>query len=639
MKPTRWLPPALLISFLVTAGCGGAAPAPQTGPKGDKVTKVTAATPVEKPTAPSNVDISDAVLATLQVASVDTLLNRSTELARPQLPKAFQPLAQATTLKMQIYRLLGQKMGIQNLERMVDTTRPAAAALVDPKVYGGHNLQPMMLALPMQDPQVLLDLIAKKTKRQDKTPAGDHVFVSGRNSVWVRIKGNYALVAGSEKVLQGAEGVLMPLVQKCPDQLLLIHVDMATVYHRFQKEIDAGLAKMRKGLKKSAKETGGMGMKMLHRWLGYVKDIKVLELKANIADNAILLTLGGEAKEGTALSGRMAKMGRGAPWGVGYLPAHSALVMAAQENPELWKEQITEAMAGVEGLVKLLAKTIKVSINPKLVRELGEMSRASIKEYTGEGAAAMWVDKRGALGFGGVNKIKDAKAARTNLVRAGKFFAKLAAELQNKTLKKQIRKLLPGFKVTVRVKKNGVRVGKHRGDVMELGIKWPHLKSKKARKLLKKVKKAVVKLVGKKLRMGWVTVGDVMVSATGKDYKKKLAEMVKAVESGKEGPMAAKVARLVGSRNMTALVYTQAEALAEQVMRAVSQVTTIPARTRTIIDKVLPGPNTEVPMMVLGYVDGNKIAWETRLSGNVVGMVARGVMAAMSTRGNAIKAP
>lgn len=642
MKPTRSLALVLSLCTLVATGCGGPKTEPQTGPGGGKEGAATpAATPAQEPVAaPTAVDISDQVLLTVQVASLDSILDRGTGMVRPQLPPALQPMAQAQTLKMRLYQVLGQEMGIPNPEQMLDTTRPAAAAMVDPKQHGGRNLQPMMLAVPVQDSQILLDFLGKQAERRDKTPAGDHVFVGKRESIWVRIKDNYALVAGNETVLQGAEGVLMPLLDKAPGSLVHVHVDMATIYSRYQKEIDAGLEKAKEEMDNSSRETGGMGMKTVQRWIGYVKDIKAFDIVAELSSDAVVLRASGVAKDGTPLAVRLGKLGAGEPWGAAYLPEGSALAVVSRDNPELWEEQIAEALSGLDAMVKVLADKAQVKIDPKLVAEMTELAKNAVKHYTGEAAGSFWVGQDGALGFAGVNRVKDPKAAHEAMVAWAKFLARAAAELQNKTFKKQIRKHLPGFKVAVRMKQGALRLGKHRGDIMEIGINWPRLKGKDDREKLDQVKKGMAKLLGRKVTLAWVTTGDVTLSAMGKDYKKKLAEMLRAVEGGKAGSAAAKIKALSGDKKVIAVVHTQAETLAEQVMRAVSQVTTVPADVREMINKVLPGPNTEVPLSAVVYLDGNEVVWENSISANVVGMIGRGVMHAMSSaQGGMMQAP
>ena len=241
----------LAVALMVFIGCGGPpTPTPKAGPDappadGQQPPKSEGtpgnpgpgpSTPIKAPTA----DISREILATLTLASIDKIINTSTTVIKPHLPPNAPGLIHAMLQPAQLKSQLFKAIKSPELEKAIDTTRPIAVALFDPKVYKGRQLGPAIVAIPLKDENALVQFLDKKAKEPHvTTPAKDHVFkFSDKEYIRLRIKEGFALMSSHEKLLAGAEGVLLPLVRKPPRYLAHVHMDMAAIYARYGKDIE-----------------------------------------------------------------------------------------------------------------------------------------------------------------------------------------------------------------------------------------------------------------------------------------------------------------------------------------------------------------------------------------------------------------
>ena len=623
-------PAAALLSliFLLATGCGGPQTPAKAGPDKDQpAAKGDPAKPTPaKPDKPPATDVSAEVLGTLYVAAVDTVLDQGIVMVKPQLPPAFAAFADASTLKMRFFNMVRQETKLQNVDQILDTSRPAAAAMVDPKVNGGRNMQPILLAVPIKDPQALLDFLGRRAESHEVNRWKDHIFLRGSRTMRVRFADQYALIASSEKLLNGAAAVLMPLVNQPPKHMARMRIDMATLYQRFQKEMDRGLAKAKREMARNSKDTGGIGVKMVGKWLDYITQVDDIFMELDLDGKNIRFNAGGTAQANSALAGKLGELNAGELWGVDYMPVDAAFVMGGRENPEMWTDSIDDAMKGLQTILEGV-------IDPKVISTWTDLAKQNAKHYTGETAGAMWATADGGLGLASVSKVKDGKAARQAMATWVKMLAKEVKRLQAKVFKKQIRKELPGMKVDIRFKKNALRAGKIKGDVVELSVRWPKMKNKVEKEQLDKAKKAFRALLGKKLQFGFAVVNDTAVMVMGKNFKKQAATIVGLVAGNKGTGMAAKMAPYVHGKKVMAAVYMPLESMVEQVMRVVSQVTPIEPKVKQMINQVMPPANVQVPAATVMHIDGNKAHWETNVSSNLVGMIARGVAYFVMQRG------
>ena len=633
----------VVASLMFAAGCGGPQTAdPKAGPgvEGGPASQPAGApadpgakpgtTPTGGPVAAPSADVSGEILATISASSLDGALKITTDVVKrhaANLPPLFMTMLQPAQIKAQLFKMIEAPA----LQAMLDTSRPMALALADPKKFKGRKLGPIMLAIPVKDEAQLVDFIAKKASNHETTPWKDHLFTFGTETVRVRFKEGFALVTASDQLMAGAADVLLPLVRKPPKYIAHLSVDMAAINARYGKELDAVIGKVSGKMKKS--ELDASTTKMVTRWLGYLKGMQEIYVSVDLDLDFIKLRGGARATGAGTFKEFVGKLNAGSLWGAKFLPKDSALVLLTRENTEKANTEIDEAIGTLESMIKK-EKELAKRVDAATFKSWKDNLKRGVKNATGVGAAALWATSDGAVGLGGVSQVKDGKAAREDMLAVMKFLSSELARFQNKVFKKELKKALPGFKLSLKVRKNGVRVGGTKGDAFVIGVRWPRLKGKKERADLKKAQKIIAKVLGKKLTIATATHGNIMLMTVGKDFKKRLAQML-AIAKGKKpaSQLQAKLKPYVAGRQAVNLVYTPLETLAEQTMRVVENVTKVPPQVKDTMAKVMPGPDVEVPATGLAYRDGNTFAFESRISTQVVGMVVRGVLHAMMKRG------
>lgn len=629
---------ALIFLASVSMSCGGP-PAPATGSQGQPSPEkaVAAGEPSAQaqakainPTTPPVSDISGEILGTLTLASVDSILNQGATLVRPHLPPAFQPMANPEMLKMRIFA----SVRAPELQKVIDLSRPAAVAMVDPQAYKGKKLGPILLALPVLDASAFVDFLAKKADGHEATPWKDHLFMFKSETIRLRIDKGYVLLAGHETLISGAAGVLMPLLTKPPQNLADPHINVAAINRLYGEKIDKVIAKSRRKLAKQKLDKINVG-KMVTRWMGFIKGMKDFNMSLSLEGDFIKLLANVKAKASGSFTDYLGKLNAGPAWGAKFLPQESALVILTRDSPERIMEDVNDAMDMLEGLLPLAdkdpqLKQLAKAIDLKAWR--GSVRRA-IKHFSGEGAAALWATQDGGLGMGGATRWRDGKAGQVEIRKWMRFLSKELARLQKlKPVRAFIKKELPGFKLSLKIKEKSVRAAGIKGDRYELGIRWPKLKNKKDRKMLDKIKKGVAKVLGRKFTMAYVTVGDTMLWTAGKDYRQRLAAMVPIARGGKGSGMDKTIQPFVAGKKIVGMAYSSVASLMEQSLRVAHKVTTIPAKVKNLLGKVMPGPDKDVPVMGLVHLQGSSVFWEGQISTEVVGMIVRGAMEALTMR-------
>jgi len=611
--------------YTLTAGCGGAGTKGPEGPKEAEAAGAAAqksADAAKKAAAPV-ANLAAEVLGTVTIASIDDILAQGTTLVRPQLPPAFQAMANPQVLKAQMFAALKAP----ELEAVLDTTRPLGLAVADPKKYEGKGLGPVVVAVPVKDPNGLIDFMAKKAKGHETTAAKVHKFTMDQAAVYMLVHGGtYALLAGNEGLLAGAGKVMGPLVEGKPGHLAHMRIDMEAIYKKFGKEIDEGIAKLEKEMGEGPMAKANTGNKMISRWMGYVKGMRVVDVAVGIKGNDVISETALTAISGSEFAKYMTTLNAGAPWGLKYVPAESGIAAVARDNPETMLRDLDEALETLTGVLTqwVPAETIK--------GWRGAMME-SIKYYAGAGAGGMYATADGGIGFASATKLKDGKAAKLSTRKWMKFLASEVEKLINKSFRKEIDKVAKGAGLKIKVLKDKVRAGGAKGDLFQVKIKWPKLKDKKDREMMDKVKKGMVKLIGRDLNMAFVVVGDVGLMTFGKDYKKRMGQLVAIAKGKKPGStLVKKLAPYTDGRDVFMVFYSPLETLAEQALRVADKVGKIPPDVRDVMAKVMPGPNTEVPMTFVASQKGETVTFEGSVSANLVGMIARGAMHAMSRK-------
>jgi len=626
----------LFALFLAAAvGCGGAQssePESAAGAKAKadadaaKAAAVQAAAETAKKAAAKAVDVKGEVIGTLVITSIDDALTQGTTLVRPQLPPAFQGMASPQVLKAQLFNAIKAP----ELEAVLDTTRPLALALADPKKFPEKGLGPVMVALPLKDPNGLIDFLAKKAQGHETTPAKVHVFKMDQDLLYLAVhEGTYALLSSNEDLIGGAGEVLGPLVQGKPGSLAHLRVKMDEVYKRFGPEIEKAIAKVQTEMEQEPLGKANTGSRMLKRWMSYIKGMRVIDATLGIKGNDLHFETALAAKSGSEFATYMSKLNAGKPWGLEYMPAESGLVAVARDNPSVMLQDLDDALGTLSG-------ALKQWIPAGTIEGWGSAARKSIKHYAGVGVGSLWVNANGSIGFASASKLRDGEAARAAIREWMDFLSKEIKTLLGKTFKKEIQKALPGFKLAIQIKKNRLRVAGAKGDTISFKYRLPRMKDKKKAKTLKKIQKGMTKVLGRNPTMGYMVVGDTALMTFGKDYKKRMGQLVAVAKGKSKGSnLAAKLAQYTSGRDIIMVAYSPLSTLAEQVLRVADKVTTIEPRVRDMMAKVMPPPNTEVPLTFVSSHKGETLSFETSLSANIVGMIARGAMHAMTSQSKA----
>ena len=624
----RKITPLFALLLVAALGCGGAQSSKAETAAAAKADEAKAAAAVEakkvqQAAQADAVDVASEIVGTLTITSLDDALAQGTALVKLQLPPAFQAMANPMVLKAQLFA----SIKAPELEEVLDTTRPLALALADPKAYEDKGLGPVMIAIPVKDPNGLIDFLAKKAKGHETTGDKVHVFKMDNELIYLTVHdGTYALLASNEKLILGAASVLGPLVQGTPGSLAHLRINMEEVYKRFGAEIEKAMTKLQKEMDQEPLGQANTGSRMVTRWMGYVKGMRVIDATLGIKKNDLHFETAMTAKSGSTFSTYMSKLNPGKLWGLEYMPAESGLVAVARDNPEVMLQDLDEALETLTGVLKQW-------VPKETIEGWRSAARKSIKHYAGVGAGAMWANADGSVGFASASKLRDSKAAQDATREWVSFLGKEVERLMSKTFKKEIQKALPGFKVAIKVKKNGLKVGGVKGDLFQVKFKWPRLKSKKEAEMMAKVKKGLAKVIGKDLTMGYVIVDETALMTFGKDYKQRMKALVAIAKSKSKGSdMVSKLKPYTDGRDIIMAIYAPLETLAEQVLRVADKVTTIPPEIRDAMAKVMPPPNTSVPVALVAHQKGETVSFETSISANLVGMIARGAMHAMTAR-------
>ena len=80
------------------------------------------------------------------------------------------------------------------------------------------------------------------------------------------------------------------------------------------------------------------------------------------------------------------------------------------------------------------------------------------------------------------------------------------------------------------------------------------------------------------------------------------------------------------------LVYVPVASLAEQGMRLTEQLTEVPTPVKDMFQKLLPPPGSSVPVSAVVQVAGPKLTLELNVSPGLLGMIAKGALAAFTGR-------
>lgn len=566
----------------------------------------------------STTDISDKILFTFVMGSVDEMLSRSTGYILPHLPPPLRAMIQPDAIKQQLFAVLG----IPGMEQAADTGRPLALAMTDPESGSEGPLSSFLVAVPVRDGALLINSLKQRADRHERTPQGDYRFTIEPKTVHLRLVDGYALAAMDERLLRGAPGVLLPLVKQTVGKEARLRLEMAVINRLYGAKIDRILQK----LDAKASQGGGQGAglaRSVAKWMGYVKSINHLSFTVALDPGDIRAQLALVAEPSGSFPDYLGQQKPGPAWGAKYLPQDSALVYLSREDPQYGYESFTE------GISALADGDLKGLVSPAFVDQLGQVMKKSFLHQTGQYAVGLWGTADGGLGLGGVTKLTDVDTVRQAWIEVWKLVSKELDRVMTTGLPPALKKELQGLRLKLNVRPGQLRVAGVKGDLVEVAIRWPRFKDKQMRKRVNEVKKGLAQVMGKRLVLAFAYHQELSFMTLGKDYRQRLAQMIAVAKGGKSTGMQQAVDKLVGNKPLVAFVYIPVAALAAQIMRVVEQLITVPPQLRQGIYQILPGPDVSTPVTGLMRVQGPKLIWDMSVSSEVVGMLARSIQIAL----------
>lgn len=599
---------------LLLASCGTAEEQQQT----TTPAPVIAETKPPKPVTPPVTDLKGEILGHLRVGSLNELLAAGTSYVLPHLPPPLQTMVQPQTLKNELFKALRA----EGLLASIDTKRPAVLAVADPKIYRQGVMGPALAVLPVFDPHVLTEFLGRSSDRHETTPWKDHIYSMGSETLMVRIDGAWAYLASNERLLNGAAGILKPLVTGPNAGSAELVLDGQILSQRYGADLEKAIDSLG-AIANTGKGDLSSVITMLKRWLSYLTSLKTAALRLDLDPANIRFRLSAASMGAGALDTYLAKLNPGKPWGAGYLPADSVLIATSRRPLEM--------ASAVEEAFNVAKVVLKDKVDPAMLGRWRDAVLAANKSFGDDAAHGLWVTSDGGIGLGGAFKIKGPESQR-ELAKLMRLLGKEGLGLINKVVANQLKKELPGLSFGLQVRPAGLRARGVPVDLYELTIRWPKLQDKAEKEQLEAVKKGLAKLLGPKVIFAFGAVNDVGLLTVGKDYRKRMEDMIAIAKGGPSTAMEKEVERLAENRQLTDLIHCPLASLAEGGLRVASQLTTIPNEVRQMLTQTLPGPGHNVPVSVLGYRDGNALVWDLNLSPDLLGVIAKLSMNIMSTR-------
>ncbi len=538
-------------------------------------------------------------------------------------------MIQPQVLTAQMFKMLQ----IEELEPALDTGRPVALALVDPSTYRDEPLGPVLIAVPVKDVDALVSFLGKKSRKHESNVWKDHLFTTDDGPVHMRFVDGWALFAGTEKLLNGASGVLLPLVKTPPTTSVRVRANMTEVYKRYGDKIEMARTMISKstGPGMELNPLAGMGS-TAERWITFAKNIQSFDLTFDMLPREILFRLSARAAGPGPFASYLSKLNVGSAWGAGFMPADSILVGTGRYEKSLMKEDLDSSF-------KLLQTFLKGYIDVKMLERWREALARYLRHFSGESSTAMWINADGGMGVGSAAKLTDSKMAGRVMRDLMTMLSKDLKQLIPKALPKFIRDELPGLGLRLKVRPGALRMGGIKGDLYELVIKWPRLKDKAQRKELAQVRKKIAKVIGRRFVVATAIVGDVGFMAMGKDHRSRLAKMVALAKSGKHTSMKGTLDQITGAKKSVFSLYSPLASLTEGVLRVVDQVATVPPMVKDVMHKVMPGSGKDVPLSMLVYMEKDQLFWDSSVSAELVGMITRGVLQAVMMKSGMGRTP
>jgi hypothetical protein len=590
------------LAALLVASCGGPQQTNPTPPPPKKIDEKPAAV-LPAPQA----DVRGELLGSLVLGGLDSLVGAISGYLTPVLPPAIQPVVQPDALKSELFK----RMHLDSVAAALDTTRPIVFAFADPEVYKQGVLGGAIVAVPLKDTSGFVDALGRIATRQETTAWKDRTFDFGGKVLRCRVEKDWGFLASDEKLLNGARSALVPLAEKggAPGRIQL-SLDMAALHARYGARMDRAVD----GIAAMFNKPGTAGLKAtVTRWMSYLKSTRELDLRLDLQPGKIQAVLAARAAAQGELRKYIDAMSTGDPWGAKFIPADSLLMYVNRTRADARPQMVEDVFA----MIKEQGKEL---IDGAALDKIKDAILTAASQFGGESAGGLWVTSDGGIGVGGAVSVKNAAAAQKQIAALMKIASKTIAQLLAAVQKKA-----PGkMKLALNVRPGGLAVGGLKADLYELAITWPKLKDKAEQ--VGMIKKGLTKLFGPKPTFAFVATGETGLMAFGKDYKKRLGELV-AIAKGGTGTASEKTMReLAAGRSPAMLVHTPIASVVEGAMRVADQLTTVPADVRDAINKVLPGPGKTLPVTALMHKAGDALFWELSVSPDLFATLAKAMV-------------
>ncbi len=218
----------------------------------------------------SSTQVASDIFFTLQVKSIDGLLDQGLKYVKPDLPPPMQAMLHLPLIKAQLFKALH----ISGMEQAVDFEKSAALVFLDPRIYKG-KMASLLIAVPVKDPQLFLSTLAKRATTHEQTPDHNQRFVFDKVAVVLRPTQDYVYIAGEENLLGGTPEVMRPLLSAQLNSSIEFQLKIDRIYERYGALLEKSLKNVQ-ALVKAKKPGAGQdrSFDMLFRWLLYIKGMQ-----------------------------------------------------------------------------------------------------------------------------------------------------------------------------------------------------------------------------------------------------------------------------------------------------------------------------------------------------------------------------
>ena len=409
--------------------------------------------------------------------------------------------------------LLADLLGLDpRLLGIVDFTRPAAVALLNPSLLKGAAAQPLLLLLPVHQ---------RGTIEQVLTRAGIHfaatdwgmVIRARRGPMFLAFKDGYARIAWRPEFVNAAAAVLQAPLGKASG-LVRVHVVVDNVNTWYGSQMKGILAGLTQGMDDPQWR---FTRRNARRFSRFVTSLRTVDLSVGNDERGLSITLRAAGRSqpgqgpGEGWIGHVASQPTGPVWGTEFVPPDAVLVYSSHRHPATAHSDLEEAINYIGDL-----SSPPVPPRRRAAWRL-PLDRAA-DQMSGEVIYAVWPGQTGGLGLGGAFGVHDTASARRDMLTAYQMVGKQLAALAVRALDLRTQNL----RLRSSVHRDAVRIADVPVDTFEIGIEWP----RRARAERKRFET----LLGGKIVLGLAFVNDAALFTMGRDWQERLAAMIQAAQ-------------------------------------------------------------------------------------------------------------